>query len=165
MPLASLSSYTENGQLPVTNINAIQASQFCEWLGRQLPTELEWERAARFTDGRLWPWGSQPPTDELAYFYNDMNTSLSPVGQFENGKSEEGIYDLAGNVWEWTRSAYDFGNPDWKNSTSETPISLSVRGGDFQTNPETAMSGTIAYRYEAAPYFGDSARGFRCVSH
>jgi formylglycine-generating enzyme required for sulfatase activity len=167
VPLESTLIYNDlkNAKLPVVTITAIQASQFCEWLDRQLPTELEWERAARFTDGRPWPWGFQIPTDEFASFYNATNISLRPVGQYESGISEEGVYDLAGNVWEWTRSAYDFDHPDWENSTSEPPISLSVKGGDFQTKPETAMSGTIAYRYEAGPYFGDSARGFRCVSH
>jgi len=149
----------------VVSVSAIQASQFCEWLGRLLPTDLEWERAARFTDGRLWPWGNQGPTDKLAYFYNDANVSLKSIGQYDDGKSMEGVYDLAGNVWEWTRSAYTLSQSAWENSSAEPPISLSVRGGNFQTNPVTAMFGTIAYRYETDPYFGDSARGFRCVSH
>ena len=167
VPLESPSIYREakNAQLPVVNITAIQASQFCEWLGRQLPTELEWERAARSIDGRTWPWGDLLPTNEHANFRFDTETHLSPIGKYEKGKSLEGVYDLAGNVWEWTRSAYNPDLPAWESSTAEPPISLSVRGGDFQTKPETGMSGTIAYRYETSPYAGDSARGFRCVLH
>jgi len=166
-PLESPSIYSnlDNANLPVVSVTAIQASQFCEWLDRKLPTELEWERAARFTDGRPWPWGKQEPNDQLANFYYGNEGSINSVGQYNNGKSQEGVFDLAGNVWEWTRSAYSFNEPDWEKSVDEPPISLSVRGGDFQTSPQNAMSGTIAYRYEVDPYYGDPARSFRCVSH
>ena len=167
LPIALPSSYSGDGnaKLPVVNITAVQASQFCEWLGRQLPTEPEWERASRFTDGRLWPWGNDIPSPETANFYYGTDTLLKPVGEYENGKSEEKVYDLAGNVREWTRSSYDPREPDWKSLTIDPPLSLSVKGGGYKTKSETVMSGSIAYRYDGDPLSTDSTRGFRCVSH
>jgi len=171
-PIAPVSSYNgpDNARLPVVNITAIQASQFCDWLGRQLPSEVEWERAARYTDGRQWPWdNNQPPSPELANFYYGGELRLRPVGQYEKGKSEEGAYDLAGNVWEWTRSSYRYlpGQPDLNLKdvlAGKSPDSLSVRGGSYNVNPEPVLQNTIAFRLSASPFITDDAIGFRCAS-
>jgi formylglycine-generating enzyme required for sulfatase activity len=98
---------------PIGNVTWYDAIAYCRWLREQnglpvtLPSEAEWEKAARGTDGRLYPWGDQLPTDELCSFdYHVFDTT--PVGQYSpQGDSPYGCADMAGNVWEWTRSRYD----------------------------------------------------------
>jgi formylglycine-generating enzyme required for sulfatase activity len=167
LPTAPPSSYSgnKNTNLPVVNITAIQANQFCEWLGRQLPTELEWERVARYTDERPWPWGESKPTPEQANFFYDTEPMLQPTGMFEKGKSEEGVYDLAGNAFEWTDSEYN--NPEslaaFDLNVAKGDDRLSVRGGGYNVNYES-MNNTIAFRFPASPFTSNNAIGFRCVS-
>ncbi|HXD10522.1 MAG TPA: SUMF1/EgtB/PvdO family nonheme iron enzyme, partial [Anaerolineales bacterium] len=166
LPIAPSAGYDgdANADLPVVKITAVQASQFCEWLGRKLPDEMQWERAARFTDERLWPWGNPNPSEHLANFYYTAEPTLQPIGQYENGKSEEGIYDLAGNVAEWTSSSYfNPGKPELDLNLATSEDRLSVRGGSYDGNYEF-MSNTIAFRMPASPFAINAAIGFRCVS-
>jgi formylglycine-generating enzyme required for sulfatase activity len=107
-PLDIPRNYTgdQNAQKPVTNVTALQANQFCAWLGRTLPTELQWERAARFTDGRNWPWGmSTPSAASTNLFFGELSTP-QPVGHYKADQTPEGVYDLGGNIMEWTLSSY-----------------------------------------------------------
>src|SRR6185503_10219823 len=179
LPQADSSSYTgvENARLPVVNISAIQASLFCNWLDRSLPNDLQWERAARYIDERPWPWVGESPSIELAnFFYEIEQLAIRPVGQYENGKSQEGVYDLAGNVWEWTRSAYyDYDTELRYNEidpktvgvekvANSIPAALSVRGGSYDTTAESVMSNTIAFRLPSVPWQSNESIGFRCVS-
>lgn len=92
---------------PVVGVTWFDAQAYAEWIGGSLPTEAQWERAARGTEGRTYPWGNNPPrTQHHANFARRYN-SPTPVGQFSNGTSPEGIADLAGNVWEWCLDEYD----------------------------------------------------------
>jgi formylglycine-generating enzyme required for sulfatase activity len=95
---------------PVVCVSWHNAVDFCKWLSQEtgkpfrLPTEAEWEKAARGTDGRIYPWGDEPPTAELCNFDNNVRNT-TPVGRYSpQGDSPYGCADMAGNVWEWTGS-------------------------------------------------------------
>jgi formylglycine-generating enzyme required for sulfatase activity len=88
---------------PVANVTWFQAKTYAEWVGGRLPTEAEWEKACRGTDKRLYPWGNEAPTYERANFYHS-NVSPTAVGSYPAGAN--GLYDMAGNLWEWTSSKY-----------------------------------------------------------
>lgn len=96
----------EEKDYPVIFVDYADAAAYCKWTKKRLPTEEEWEKAARGTDGRIYPWGNE-------FDSSKANTSLSgivgttKVGTYDNGKSPYGIYDMAGNVWEWTDSHYN----------------------------------------------------------
>ena len=98
---------------PVSYVSIDQAERFCSWIGGHLPTEYQWEKAARGTDGRIYPWGSEEPNydNDLANIPNYINADgegndLFPAGSFPKGASPYGLLDMAGNVWEWTSTWY-----------------------------------------------------------
>jgi len=161
---------------PIANISFNQAYQFCEWIGRRLPSDAEWERAARYDGTRLWPWKGNPKISaELAVLdYSGeclpkRNCAVQDVGTAKLGFSaEEHVYDLIGNVAEWTCTPFDSSNPEecWKDDLGSLyPLKMSVRGFSAKTPIEAANAYGAYYREEVTPSFTNSFIGFRCVEN
>jgi formylglycine-generating enzyme required for sulfatase activity len=129
-------------EMPITGIDWADAVEYLRWAGARLPTEAEWEYAARGAEGRRYPWGDAEPTSELAVYRKQPfdRTRVEPVGSRPAGASWCGALDMAGNVWEWCADDWDGDTRDA--APMEDPKSPQesqrrvIRGGSYDSGPE-----------------------------
>jgi formylglycine-generating enzyme required for sulfatase activity len=183
-PLALSDSRFIAPEFPITSVTYDEASDYCSWRGARLPTEAEWERAARGTDGRVWPWGNVLKPNALNHGRfvgsDDVDGSdrtplirpdasdgaafLAPVGAHPDGASPEGVLDMAGNVMEWTADYYRPESPQSLATVNphgpDVGAMRSVRGGSWRQPPFFART---SYREAAAPETRSTEIGFRCA--
>lgn len=148
-----------NGPLqPVVGVSWEQANAYAQWAGKQLPTEEQWEFAARGKDNRRYPWGNLPPSSRMCN-YNDFIGATTMVSMHEEGRTPEGIYDLAGNVYEWLADPYLPYAAKRGNTPGDEPR-RAARGGAFDSK---ASALTSTARAGLFPETQANNLGFRCV--
>ena len=149
---------------PVVNVTWEDAAGFCQWAGGRLPTEAEWEKAARGPNGAAYPWGNSAPTCALANFNNCVGDT-SAVGSYSSGASPYGALDMAGNVWEWVADWYD--GDYYAVAPAANPLGPSAgEGRDFRGGAwdDEAVRLRTAYRDAYLNHsFSLAFVGFRCA--
>lgn len=162
LPVLPSQEFFNEPNQPVQGLAWTQAVDYCEWVGRRLPTEAEWEKAARGTDARLFPWGNTLLDEDTAN-YDFLFNQFMDVGSFPSGASPYGVMDMAGNVWEWTSDWYSedyYLNSPYENPTGpESGNIKSIRGGAWNT---VLRAIRVTNRHWAFPG-RDDILGFRCA--
>jgi formylglycine-generating enzyme len=170
---------TSAGDRPVVGVDWKDANAYCVWVGERLPTEAEWEKAARGTDKRRFPWGDMQPFVDIANYNRGLWVSypitLAPVtsgaegmsirhGLKDGGKSPYGLYHMAGNAAEWVADWYDreyYAKAPKENPTGPAEGEKKVlRGGSWGDPPRSIR---VTARFSADPEFRDTSIGFRCA--
>lgn len=152
---------------PVVYVSWEYAKTYCEWAGRRLPSEAEWEKAARGTDGNLYPWGNNAPASDLLNYNNEIGETTE-VGNYPEGASIYGALDMAGNVWEWVEDWYDADY--YQTSPSSNPTGPDsgeyrvLRGGSWHFDNVIVRSTVRStYRSWGNPSNTNLDIGFRCA--
>jgi formylglycine-generating enzyme required for sulfatase activity len=147
---------------PVVGVSRWEAMAFCRWAGVRLLTEAQWERAARGTTGRKYPWGNEPPDKDRANFTFNVGHPTA-VGVYLLGATADGIHDLAGNVWEWCHDGW----ADYPKQAVSNPCVMDatggrvIRGGSWGNDSQYCRS---ADRNALVPACRSAVLGFRVAA-
>ena len=148
---------------PVALVSWYGAKAYCEWRGARLPTEAEWEKAAKGPNGKFYPWGNAEAIDCSYANYNRCINTTTIVGVYDKGKSFYGVYDMAGNVREWVNSIYQpypYTTIDGRENTNTTIGYRVNRGGSWASAFDSMRS---SYRGYNSMNHVDNGLGFRCA--
>jgi formylglycine-generating enzyme required for sulfatase activity len=158
---------------PVTGVTAYQAAHYCEWLGRRLPTEEEWESAARGTEGRRYPWGNTPPPSitlvNALFFDAPPPTGTVGISQGQDGSTPDFILHMLGNVWEWTAtplectSSYSC-DTVWDGKSEVEALYLRGLSWRDDISAYDVYASPLTYSFAQSPSFVNDTTGFRCAS-
>ncbi len=137
-------------QHPAIEVSWEGARAYCQWAGKRLPTETEWQRACAGSEGRIFPWGAEFSAERVNLFGDkDGFGRTAPVGSFPTGATPQGVMDLAGNVWEWT--------------AADSASAAYLRGGSWVNGKALAKCAGRASVSSAHSYIKSNSLGFRCA--